>query len=195
MTTHTNTVSVLSPWFAHLTPWIDDAGSKRAEEATVSRYVAIVERWHTLTPERDQCLKYAVRALAVREAMRHTIDPAALAVCERVATLCEGVAAGGAIDAEAFVSAAEAADAVAAARVASWVTATAAAAEAASWATGVLARAWPVATSAAASWATGAAKAAKASTGVRAAVSADRLIDAILGVCERELELTAQVRP
>jgi hypothetical protein len=185
----------VSAWFAQLTPWFDDAGSKKKWEAMVSRYVAIVERWHMLTPQRDRCLKYAVRALCVREAMRHTIDPAAIAVCERVATLCEGVAAGGAIDSEAFNAAEEEASARAAAREASWSTATSSAAEAAAWATGVSARAWPAATAAAASWATSAAAAARASTGVRAAVAADRLIDAILGVCERELALTGQVQP
>jgi hypothetical protein len=178
----------LSAWFAHLTPWIDDAGSKRAEEAVVSRYVAIVERWHTLTPQRERCLKYAVRALAVREAMRHTIDPAAIAVCERVATLCEGVAGGWAIDTEAFVEAEAAAARVAASRVALWMTATSAASEAAAWATGVSARAWAVATAASADWATSAAEAAAASTEVSAEVAADRLTDAILGACERELE-------
>jgi hypothetical protein len=180
----------VSAWFAHLTPWIDDAGSKRAEEATVARYVAIVSAWHTLTPQRDRCLKYAVRALCVREAMRHTIDPGVLAVCERVALLCEAVAGGGAIDSEAFNAAEAAASAaeaawVASASAAAWVKAPAAraAVAAAAWATGVAARAWATATSAAA------ASAAEAA----ASRASDRLIDAILGVCEREL--TAQVRP
>jgi hypothetical protein len=195
----------VSAWFAHLTPWLDDAGSKKKWEAMVSRYVAIVERWHTLTPQRDQRLKYAVRALCVREAMRHTSDAAVLAVCERVALLCEGVADGGAIDTEAFVEAEEAAAAAARAwttaeaqeppRVALWVKAEAAraAAEAAAWATGVSSRAWAAATSAAASWATSAAKASSWATSSAAAratatrATGDRLTDAILGACEREL--------
>ena len=199
--------SVISRWFAHLTPWIDDSGSKKKWEAMVSRYVAIVSAWHTLTPQRDRCLKYAVRALAVREAMRHTSDAPVLAVCERVATLCEGVAAGGAIDAEAFVDAEEAASAASRAwttaeaqerpREALWVKAPAAraAAEAAAWATGVSARAWAAATAAAAA----AAAEAASFTSARAAASkaasratADRLTDAILGACERELGIAKE---
>ena len=191
----------VSAWFAHLTPWLDDAGSKKKWEAMVSRYVAIVERWHTLTPQRDQRLKYAVRALCVREAMRHTSDAAVLAVCARVALLCEGVADGGAIDTEAFVEAEEAAARVAADAAALWATATSAAAEAAAWATGVSSRAWATATAGAAS---AASRASAWATGVAAweasRASADRLTDAILGACERELgiavaELTAQVQP
>jgi hypothetical protein len=165
--------SVIARWFAYLTPWLDDAGSKSAWEAMVSRYVAIVARWHELTPERDRCLEYAVRALCVREAMRHTIDPAALAVCERVAVLCEGVAAGGAIDAPAFAAAIVAAAAAwAATSAARAADAADAAAEAAAW--------WATASAARAAkeaWATDAA----------ARAAADRLIDAILGACEHEL--------
>jgi hypothetical protein len=201
--------SVLSPWFAYLTPWIDDAGSKRAWEAMVARYVAIVERWHTLTPERDRCLEYAVRALAVREAMRHTSDASVLAVCERVATLCEGVAAGGAIDAEAFTAeeaaasaeeaawAGGAAEKASAAKEAAWVKAPSAraAVAAAAWATGVSARAWATATSAAAASAAEAASWTAAEAAASAAASwaaADRLTDAILGACERELGIAKE---
>jgi hypothetical protein len=191
--------SVVSRWFAHLTPWLSDAGSKKKWEAMVARYIAIVSRWHTLTPQRDRCLKYAVRALCVREAMRHTIDPSAIAVCERVAALCEGVAEGCGVqvslrhDAEAFADAEEAAARVAEARAALWVTATAAAAESAAWATGVSSRAWAKATAAAAEWATEAAGSASASTEVSAEVASDRLIDAIFGACERELGIVETV--
>jgi hypothetical protein len=168
--------SVLSPWFAYLTPWLDDAGTQAAWEGMVSRYVAIVERWHELTPERDRCLEYAVRALCVREAMRHTSDASVQAVCERVATLCEGVAAGGAIDAEAFAAAAAAMAAMAAA--------------------GVSSRAWAAATAAAAAEAARAARAARAAawaasrTASRTAV--DQLTDAILDACERELGIAKE---
>jgi hypothetical protein len=186
---------VLSPWFAYLTPWIDDAGSKRAWEAMVARYVAIVERWHTLTPERDRCLEYAVRALAVREAMRHTSDASVLAVCERVATLCEGVAAGGAIDAEAFAAAAAMA---AMARAAAWAADAAdAAAARVAWAaeadaaSAARASAWVWA--AAEAWAAEAADAAAARAAWAASwAAADRLTDAILGACERELGIAKE---
>jgi hypothetical protein len=194
--------SVIARWFAHLTPWFDDAGSKKAWEAMVARYVAIVARWHTLTPERDRCLKYAVRALCVREAMRHTSDAGVLAVCERVATLCEGVAGGGGVDAEAFNAAEAAASAAEAAWVSSsssaaWVKAPAAraAVAAAAWATGVAARAWAVATSAAAASAAEAAaftSSAAATSRTASRASADRLTDAILGACERELGIVKE---
>jgi hypothetical protein len=180
--------SVIARWFAHLTPWLDDAGTQAAWEGMVTRYVAIVARWHELTPERDRCLEYAVRALCVREAMRHTSDASVLAVCERVATLCEGVAAGGAIDAPAFAAAAARASWAAVAAEAA-VAAAAAAAAWVAWAAeadaAAVARASAWVWAAAAAWATSAA-------GVRAAVSADRLTGAILGACERELGIAKE---
>jgi hypothetical protein len=185
---------VVTDWFAHLTPWIDDAGSKGAWEAMVSRYVAIVSAWQTLTPERDRCLKYAVRALCVREAMRHTSDASVLAVCQRVALLCEGVAAGGAIDSEAFVEAEEASAAAEAAAASSAASrAATSAATASSWAAASReAASWATSSAAAsASWATSSRAAAEWAT---AEAAADRLIDAILGACERELGIAKEGR-
>jgi hypothetical protein len=186
--------SVIARWFAYLTPWLDDAGSNRAWEAMVARYVPIVARWHTLTPERDRCLEYAVRALAVREAMRHTSDTDVLAVCEHVALLCERVAGGGGVDAEAFTASAKAA-----ASAASWATSSSASASSAATAAWASADA-PASAARAADAADAAAEAAAwwaAASASRAAAraSADRLTDAILGACERELELTGQVQP
>lgn len=109
---------VMPAWLATLTPWIDDAGSAEAWPAMVRRYAAVAARWHVLSSADWLRVEYAVRALIVREAIRHTTEPAALAACERVAVLCEGVASGGAVDDEAFrsarVAAAEAAGAAAA---------------------------------------------------------------------------------
>ena len=38
--------SVLPPWLAHLTPWIDDAGTAEAWPGVVTRYVAILRAWN-----------------------------------------------------------------------------------------------------------------------------------------------------
>jgi hypothetical protein len=163
----------------------------------VSRYVPIVERWHTLTPERDRCLEYAVRALCVREAMRHTSDASVLAVCERVALLCEAVAAGGAIDAPAFATTAKAARAARAAREAA--SAARAAEEAAAWAALAAAAAsaaeeaaWAAAAAEEAAEAAEAAEEAAAAASAAEEAAADRLTDAILGACERELGIAKE---
>lgn len=77
--------STCPQWLAHLLPWINDAGTEAAWRGHVERVAAIADRLGDLTPE----CEYRIRALCVREAMRHTSDTAVLAVCERVAALCE----------------------------------------------------------------------------------------------------------
>lgn len=69
---------VLSPWMAHLVPWLDDEGSSEAWRGMVRRFAAIAGRWHALTPQADQELEYEVRALCVLEAMLHGDDSAFL---------------------------------------------------------------------------------------------------------------------
>lgn len=78
--------AALAPkWVAYLLPWLDDAPSPGAWREIVERVAAIAERLSLLTPE----CEWRVRALCVREAMRHTTKAAVLEVCERVAVLCE----------------------------------------------------------------------------------------------------------
>ena len=63
---------LMPPWLARITPWIDDAGSLEAWPGVVRRYAQLGRRWHVLTAEDWTRLDYRVRALCVREAMRHT---------------------------------------------------------------------------------------------------------------------------
>lgn len=85
----------LSESWARLTPWIDDAGTEAAWPATVTRWADLTHRaCRVFTPADWTAFDYECRALAVREAMRHTTAAAVLAVCERVAVLCERAAAG-----------------------------------------------------------------------------------------------------
>jgi hypothetical protein len=77
--------NVMPSWLAHLTPWIDDAGSEAEWPRVVRRFAATAKNWPHLTERHE----YAVRALCVREAMRHANSADALKACERVATLCE----------------------------------------------------------------------------------------------------------
>ena len=89
---------LMPQWLAQLTPWIDDAGSDAAWPGVVRRYAAVAARWHALSAEEWRRLDYAVRALCVREAMRHTPDATVISVCGRAATLCEAAASGATID-------------------------------------------------------------------------------------------------
>src|SRR5580692_89519 len=107
---------VMPAWLAHLTPWIDDAGTLKAWPTMVRRYAELAGRWHVLDAAAWQRLDYASRAAAVQEAMKHTQDRQALAACSAVASLCLSVAAGSKIDPKQFAAArAAAADADAAA--------------------------------------------------------------------------------
>jgi hypothetical protein len=98
---------IMPAWLAHLTPWLDDAGSEAAWPAMVRRYAALAHRWHVLTPEAWRRLDYAARAICVREAVTHTTDAQAIAACETVLALCDR-AAGGDLVTEAEWSAARA---------------------------------------------------------------------------------------
>lgn len=168
---------VCPTWLAHLLPWIDDSGTEAHWPDVVARVARLAPSFATLPTETE----WHVRALCIREAMRHTTDADVLAVCERVATLCETRVpdAGELRDAEAEAWAAAmkakawAANAPAAARAAMTAVAVAASTEAeaatkgAAWAEEAAAAAWAAMTAVA--WATEA---------------ADRLIDAILDCIE-----------
>lgn len=72
-------------WLAHLIPWIDDAGSEAAWPRMVERFVAVAPKLGALAP----AVEWRVRALILREAMRHAKDVDALDWCERAARWCE----------------------------------------------------------------------------------------------------------
>jgi hypothetical protein len=106
---------VMPAWLAHLTPWVDDAGTAEHWPEVVSRYAALAHRWSVLTPATWGRLDYRVRGLCVREAMRYTKSAAALAACETVAALCEWAADGDMASEELWAAAAAAAAGAAAA--------------------------------------------------------------------------------
>ena len=89
-------------WVAHLLPFFDDRGTLETWPKVVERVIALAPRFALWSPEQSQRCEYGCRAVAVREAMRHTNDPRMLEVCERVATLCEAVEHGAPIDEDAF---------------------------------------------------------------------------------------------
>jgi hypothetical protein len=90
----------LPQWFAYLIPWMDDQGTEEQWLVFAERISAVlraprtVDQWHRA--------EYAVRALCVREAMRHTDDASVLEVCENVASLCDVVFSGEPRDNKAF---------------------------------------------------------------------------------------------
>ena len=65
-------IALMRPWLAHLTVWLDDCGSDEAWWPRIQRYAAVIERVSKLDDAADRRLQYAIRALSVREAMRHT---------------------------------------------------------------------------------------------------------------------------
>lgn len=203
--------STCPQWLAHLLPWMDDAGSVEHWPTVVERVVRLAPRFGGVSPACD----WRVRALCVREAMRHTDDAAVLAVCERVAALCERRGRGEpAAEAEAREAAAEAdarelaakaaareaeaetearaaepaAEAAAEAAWAAWAAA-AAARVAAAWATTAAREAaWAATWTRAAAWAASEAGAAAwAEARAAAAAEADRLTHAILDEIERDV--------
>jgi len=198
--------SVLPPWLAHLTPWIDDAGTVEAWPGVVTRYVAILRAWNLDDAQSARC-DYLCRALIVREARSHTTDARTVAACDTVIGLCDRAAAGDNPTSQEWAAARAAARAAAsyAARDAAWAAtagagfaakaARAAARDAAgdaAWAAGAAgaaarAAAWAAG---AAAWAAGAAARAAAGDAARAAAgdaAADRMIDGILTMLEAEI--------
>lgn len=90
---------VMPLWLAHLTPWIDDAGSEEAWPAQILRYAALARRWHALSDSDWQRLEYTVRGLCVRDVIRQTPSKAHafLSWCEHALCFCESIANGGPI--------------------------------------------------------------------------------------------------
>jgi len=184
--------SVLPPWLANLTPWLDDAGTAAAWPGFVARYVAVLRSWNLDAAQSQRC-DYLCRALIVREARSRTLDPQCIAACDTVIALCDRAAAGSSHTAEEWAAACAAAWAAAraaacdatrdaaraAARAAAW-----AAARAAAWAAEAAA-AWDAACDATrdAAWAAEADVARAAAS----AAASDRMIDGILAVLETEI--------
>src|ERR1041385_8675941 len=87
--------SVVPPWFAHLTPSMDDNGTAEAWPAFVRRYARVVRK---AALELDAAgwrrAEYRVRGLAVEEAMKNTDDAGVLKVCSVVVDLCRREVAG-----------------------------------------------------------------------------------------------------
>ena len=79
-------------WLAHLTPWIDDAGTEEHWPEVVKRYADLQERWHVLSGEDWKWLEYRVKQIALREAMTHTDDAEVLKACTNIdAVLCRAL--------------------------------------------------------------------------------------------------------
>ena len=85
---------VMPAWLAHLTPWIDDAGTVEHWPKVVRAYADVAARWHVLDAAAWHRLNYGCRVITLREAATHTTDAAALAACATVIALCERVIAG-----------------------------------------------------------------------------------------------------
>ena len=193
---------IMPAWFAHLTPWIDDAGSEAAWPAMVRRYASLTGRWDVLSAEGWRRLDYTVRRFALDEADQHYNRenyPAVAAAIDTVRALCRRAESGdypaaaewAAAKAAAWAAEAAAAEAAAwtAARAA-WAAADAGAARAAAAAMAMALRAARTATQAAKVWtaARGVSKEVRktiaAEAAAEAAAAADRLTCKILDTIE-----------
>ena len=129
--------SVLPAWLAHITPWLDDAGSPAAWPAMVRRYAVVVRRGaETLDDDGWRRVLARTMIAVVAEAAPH--DPSES--CARVSALWERVLAGDEPTKDAWAaaswdaesaSAASASEAAWAASEAAWAAASEAAARAA----------------------------------------------------------------
>ena len=101
--------SIAPKWIAHLVPWWDDAGSEAAWAGMVVRVARIAGRLHEVPARAEwQC-----RAIAVREAMRHTDAALAWAAAAAEAARAAAKAAVRAASAQARAAPREAAAAAA----------------------------------------------------------------------------------
>ena len=158
--------SVMPEWFAHLTPWMDDACSDAEWPRVVRRYAACAARWSALDEAAWRRVEIAARRVSVVEAMGYTGDEQVLDACRRVLAWLDADMP------EASRASAKAALGMAAAA--------AAAAAAAPWAAAAAAEAAEAAVKAAVAETAGAAASAGA---------ADRITDKILSALEQECGL------
>jgi hypothetical protein len=160
---------IMPQWLAHLTPWMDDAGSEEAWLPMVKRYAAVAGRWHVLSDETWRRLNYTARRIAVEDCLplAGSAAPAAEGVLDLLRRAEQGAhvleSEWVAAQASAWAAVADAERAAARAAVAAW-----AAADAARAAAAVAARA--------------AADAARAAAG---AAAVDRITAAILTAIEQ----------
>ena len=85
--------TVIPSWLAHLTSWIDDAGSQDRWPWVVREYARLLRASAELTPEQWRRLDFACRAIAVREARGARV----LAAIDGVLGLLDRAAAGGTV--------------------------------------------------------------------------------------------------
>jgi hypothetical protein len=88
---------LIPPWLAHLTPWIDDAGSEEQWPATIRRYAELLRASTVLAPEAWRRLDYRCRAVAVREARTHTTDAQILTTIDGMLALLDRAGSGEAV--------------------------------------------------------------------------------------------------
>ncbi len=69
--TDTCPASLMQPWLAYLTVWIDDSGTNEAWPAHIQRYAAVIRDVTSLDPEKDQRLSLTIRSIIVKEALSH----------------------------------------------------------------------------------------------------------------------------
>ncbi len=158
--------SVMPQWLAHLTPWMDDAGSKEAWPAMVRRYADLASRWRTLSDDQWSRLDFAARKIALESCLEHN-----KAACEPVLRLLDQSIAGDHVPAKDWDAAARAA----------W-----AAADAAAYAANAAYDAARAAADAAADATRAAARVAARATAMAAAV--DHITTKILDAIEAEIE-------
>jgi len=195
------------PWLAHLTPWIDDAGSADKWPGVIQRYGEIARKLHRLDDAAGRRLNYTMRKIALDEAARHFDHDKFPNVAKAIATVNQLLVRAikndvapeqdwaAARAAAAAARAAAAAARAAAAGAAGAVAAGAAGAAAAAGVAGAAGAAWVAGAAEAAAAAAQAARAAEAAWAAvaeaeaewAAAASADRMIDAILTAIEDEI--------
>ena len=110
--------TVIPEWLAHLTPWIDDAGSQDRWPGVVREYACLLRASVALSSEQCQRLDFACRAVAVREE-RDQISKNAqigkkaqrIAAIDAVLELLDHASAGGMVSDQEWVAARAAAPA------------------------------------------------------------------------------------
>ena len=163
---------LLPRWLAHLTPWLDDAGSDGAWPEQVRRYSRAVRLVPMLDEAAQNRLHYAVRAAILRCVLDHAGD--SRPAVETVLALCERAARGEPVGEREWARAWSAARSAA---WAAWATAEAAEAAAAAWTAEAAAAAEAAEAAEAAAWASSAAEAAEGRE--------DVIVDAILTAIEQ----------
>lgn len=117
---------LMPEWLAHLTPWIDDAGSADAWPEHIRRYRAAVPKLAGMSAEASRRLDCAVRAAILRQVL--PVAGEDHEVVERVLALCDREARGEYVSQLDWIEARAAAEAArAAAEAAAWAAAEAAA--------------------------------------------------------------------